>query len=81
MYPCSVFSKSPVNMLSYFHNLKNFKKGKRESHSCLILTRDGRGSAADKGLSIFRGLQGTTFIQEQIWLIRRSRPEVRTVVS
>ena len=26
MLHCSVFSKSPVNVLSYFHNLKNKKK-------------------------------------------------------
>ena len=26
MQLCSVFSKSPVNVLSYFHNLKNKKK-------------------------------------------------------
>ena len=30
MYPCSVFSKSPVNVL-YFHNLKNKNKQKRKA--------------------------------------------------
>ena len=29
MQPCSVFSKSPVNVLSYFHNLKNRKERKK----------------------------------------------------
>lgn len=26
MYPCSVFSKSPAIVLSYFHDLKNEKE-------------------------------------------------------
>ena len=26
MQPCSAFCKSPVNVLSYFYNLKKFKK-------------------------------------------------------
>ena len=30
MQLCSVFSKSPVNVLSYFHNLKNKEKNIKE---------------------------------------------------
>ena len=30
MYPFSIFPKSPVNVLSYFHNLKT-KKGREKN--------------------------------------------------
>ena len=36
MQPWSVFSKSPVNALSYFHNLKT-KKKKKKGYELLAL--------------------------------------------
>ena len=36
MQLCSVFSKSPVNVLSYFHNLKNKKEKKTHYLSKII---------------------------------------------
>ena len=35
MQPCSVFSKSPINVLSYFHNLKSKKERNKKKTEVL----------------------------------------------
>ena len=37
MLLCSVFSKSPVNVLSYFHNLKKKEKKKSKTVQQLLI--------------------------------------------
>ena len=45
MQPCSLFSKSPVNVLSYFHNLKKLKLKTKQSKTNSVCTTLGASQA------------------------------------
>ena len=52
MYLCSIFSKSPVNVLSYFHNLKNKNESLKRKKNVPIL----RWGCSDTSLKLGKGI-------------------------